>query len=293
MKKGIVDSIWTLFQHILPPKAYLGLKYLVVFKRPINWKRPETFSEKLQWIKLYGCKPEYGKMADKVLAKEYVSEIIGEEYIIPTLGKWKSFDAIDFDTLPNRFVLKCNHDSGTAVICRDKSTFNQADAGKILSKALKRDYYKVFKETPYKDIKRMIFAEKFIQDERAGELLDYKFFCFDGKAEILKIDFGRAENNHHANYYDLEMNLLPFGLSTSYPMPEKHFSKPENFSEMIRIAEKLSEGIPFVRVDLYNVSGRIYFGELTFFPGSGLTPYTDVEADKLLGSRLHLPYENA
>lgn len=232
-------------------------------------------------------------MVDKVAVKEFIGRKLGPGFVFPLYGKWDSFDEIDFDLLPDQFVLKCNHDSGTVVLCKNKGSFDKAEAKRRLEGALHRNYYLAFRETPYKHVKPMIFAEQFMQNDGLEELLDYKFFCFNGEPKIMKVDFGRTEGNHHANYYDMDMNLLPFGLSTSYPLPDREFQRPDGFSEMVRIAEKLSEGIPFVRIDLYNLSGRIYFGEFTFFPASGLTPYTSEAADLLLGSWLHLPTDNA
>lgn len=285
---GFSDLVWTVFSYTLPSKIYLSFKYRVIFHKRLDWKHPVCFTEKLQWLKLYGFQKEYVRMVDKVLVKEYIAGKLGAEYVIPTLGVWKSADDIDINALPEQFVLKCNHDSGTAVVCRDKGTLNVCKTVATIRKALKRNYYLMGRETPYKYVKRRVFAEQYIENADGTELVDYKFFCFNGEPKITKVDFGRG-TRHQANYYDVDMNLLPFGVIASHPDYSRHFDKPENYEEMLGIARKLSDGIPFVRVDLYNVNGKIYFGELTFFPTSGLQPFTDTEWDRRLGGWIVLP----
>ncbi len=280
--------VWLFLAHCLPSKLYLSLRYKVIYGKWIDWKSPKAFTEKLQWLKVNAFRPEYVEMVDKVEVKKYIAGRLGEEYVIPALGVWDSADRIDFDNLPDKFVLKCNHDSGTVVVCEDKSSLDKDAVRKKLAKALKYNYYLAGRETPYKYVNRKIFAEKFIQNDGLGELLDYKFFCFNGEPKIIKVDFGRA-TGHHANYYDMEMNLLPFGVVTSHPVYSRHFDKPANFDRMVEIAKDLSKGIPFVRIDLYNLNGKIYFGEITFFPTSGFNPFTDPAWDLRLGEWLELP----
>ena len=289
-RRKITAAVWDVLAHILPSKWFISLKYWVIYHKWINWKDPKAFTEKLQWMKLYAFRPEYVEMVDKVKVKEYIRKKLGDEYVIPLLGVWKSEKDIDFDTLPDRFALKCNHDSGTIVVCSDKSALDKEKTRKILGKALRTNYYLTGREKPYKYVERRIFAEQFLQNEGINELLDYKFFCFDGVPRITKIDYGRAVA-HHANYYDMDMNLLPFGVVTSHPT-DRVFTKPDNFGEMVDIAKKLSAGIPFVRVDLYDVGGKIYFGELTFYPTSGFNPFTDYNWDLRLGEWLKLPPKN-
>ena len=227
-------------------------------------------------------------MVDKVDAKEYVASIIGEQYIIPTLGVWESASKIDFDKLPDKFILKCNHNSGEVVVCRDKSSLDICQARKMMSRLLKNNYYLVGRETPYKYVKRKIFAERLLEVPDGGGLVDYKFFCFDGKPEFLKINFDK-DSVFSANYYDLDMALLPFGEEWPAPNPERLFEKPDNFETMIDIASKLSKSLPFARIDLYNIEGKIYFGEITLYPTSGFGPFNNSEWDRRLGEKIKLP----
>ena len=236
----------------------------------LDLSNPKTFNEKLQWLKLYNRKAEYTIMADKVLAKEYVAKRIGEEHIIPTIGVWNRPEDIDFDLLPDQFVLKTNHNSGKGmIICLDKCKLDFAEARKKLNEGLKQNYYMAGREWPYKNIQRKILAEKYLIDSKTSELRDYKFFCFNGEVKMFKIDFGRFVE-HHANYYTPNGDLLPMGEAAYPPIPDKDICMPSHLNEMIMYAELLSQGIPFIRVDFYEVDGKVYFGELTFFPASGL-----------------------
>lgn len=273
---------------ILPDKAYLKIMFRIYQDKKLNLKNPKTFNEKLQWIKLYDRKSKYSEMVDKYEAKKYVKKIIGEQYIIPTIGVWNSFDEIDFDSLPDQFVLKCTHDSGGLVICKDKNAFDKKAAKEKIKRCMKREYYYSGREWPYLGVKHKIIAEPYIMDS-TGELNDYKFFCFNGKVKCLKVDFGRYVE-HHANYYDDNMHLLPFGEAALPPIPEQHIEKPAEFEEMKRIAEVLSKDHLFLRVDLYDVDGKLYFGELTFFPASGVGVIAPKEWDLKLGSWMNLPY---
>ncbi len=226
-------------------------------------------------------------MVDKFAVKDHVADVIGCEYIIPTLGVWNTPTEIDFDALPDKFVLKTTHGGGGGgvVICRDKATFDVVAARSKLRNSLKSDIYKYYREWPYKNVPRRIIAEKFIDVPDKADLTDYKFFCFNGEPRFLKVDFDRFVD-HHANYYDLEWNLLPFG-EAEIPPVESHVEHcPPNFDKMITIARKLSKGHPFLRVDLYNVAGRIFFGELTFYPASGLGAFSPCKYDFEIGNRL-------
>jgi hypothetical protein len=272
---------------LLPDKLYLSIKYRTHFGYWMDWQNPKTFCEKLQWLKIYDKHPEYTQMVDKVAAKDYVAGIIGDEYIIPTLGVYNSADEIDFEKLPNQFVLKCTHDSGGVIVCKDKSKLNTTAVKKKLANGLKRTYVIQTREYPYKDVPRRIIAEQYMEDESGHELKDYKFFCFHGEPRIIQLDFDRF-TQHKKNLYTLEWELLPF--SFNYPShPECVFPKPDGLEKMIALARILSKGIPFVRVDLYNINGKIYFGELTFFPASGVGRFTPHEWDYKLGELIHLP----
>lgn len=277
------------FFNLLPDKLFIQLKFFKNFHRFPNLKNPQTFSEKIQWLKLYDRNPRYTNLVDKYEVKKIVAELIGEQYIIPTLGVWNNADEIDFDALPNQFVLKATHDSGRIIICKDKSKLNKEWARKEMAKSLERDFYALTREWPYKDVPRRIIAEEFIED-KSGDLKDYKFFCFNGKVEFFKIDFDRFVG-HKANYYDLDWNMLGFE-ELGFPMDaNRKFEKPENFQEMIRLVDLLSMSLPFIRIDMYNSSGKIYFGEITFFPNSGMRKFNPNQADKMLGDLIKLPIE--
>ncbi len=256
----------------------------------LNLNRPSTFNEKLQWLKLYDRNSLYTKMVDKFEVKEFVATHIGEEYIIPTLGVWNNFDEINFTELPNQFVLKCTHDSGGLLVVTDKNSLNRMDVQKQFEKCLRRNYFYPGREWPYKNVKPRVIAEKYMEDSDSGDLKDYKFFCFNGKVKCFKSDFDRFVD-HRANYYDIDMNLLPFGEKVCLPDFSREFDKPENFEKMIQLAEKLAEGIPFLRVDFYNVNGKIYFRELTFYPASGFGKFEPEEWDEILGSWIKLPID--
>ncbi len=273
---------------IFPDKLYLELMFRLKMGYPLDLRNPQTFNEKLQWLKLYNRRPEYTQMVDKYAVKEYVAQIIGKEYIIPTTGVWDKFGQIDFSALPERFVLKTTHGGGGGgvAICNDKEHFNTAEAKRKLGKSLSVDIYRNLREWPYKNVKRRIIAEEYMQDG-SGELKDYKFFCFNGRVEFFKIDFDRFVD-HHANYYDRNGKLLPFGEADLPPVPDKKLEIPHNIQEMIVLAEKLSAGIPFLRVDLYNIDGKIYFGELTFFPASGFGRISPEQYDRIIGKSLEL-----
>ena len=271
----------------LPDKACIELLYRRAFGTMPDLENPKTFNEKLQWLKLYDRRPEYTTMVDKFEAKKWVADRIGEQYIIPTLGVWDTFQEIDFDALPDQFVLKCTHDSGGIVICKDKNNFDIEKAGRILDKALKVNYSRFAREWMYEDVKPRIIAEKYMEDGTSGDLKDYKFFCFNGKVKCFKIDFDRYID-HHANYFDENNQLLPFGEVYCPPDYECKLKMPTQLEWMKELAETLSQGLRFIRVDFYEVDGRVYFGELTFFPNAGLGKFTKPEADELLGSWLTL-----
>lgn len=275
----------------LSDKAYLSLQYRCFIGKSINWDNPTSFTEKLQWLKLYNRRPEHSAMVDKYEVKEYVAQTIGSEHIIPTYGVWDRFEDIDFDSLPNQFVLKCTHDSGGLVICKNKQTLDKKAVRRKIEKSLHRDYYLAGREWPYKNVPKRVIAEKFIspsQNSVNADLPDYKFFCFNGKVKFFKVDFGRFVE-HHANYYSSEGKLLNFGEKGLDPDPNYPIELPINLGEMISLAEKLSENEPFLRVDFYNVNGKIFFGELTFYPASGMGQFNPTEYDDLIGNLLSLP----
>lgn len=285
-------SIISNFFRWLPDATYLKLLYRFKMGHRLNLKNPQTFTEKLQWLKLYNRKPEYPTMVDKYAVKQYVANIIGDDYIIPTLGVWDKPEEIDWDSLPKQFVLKTTHGGGGCgvVICRDKGTFDKTSALAKLKESLASDIYSSLREWPYKNVPKRIIAEKFMSSEESPapkDLLDYKFFCFNGKVKFFKVDFGRFVE-HHANYYDTDGKLLPFGEKKFEPAPAHIIELPNNLREMILLAERLSKNEPFLRVDFYNVNGTIFFGELTFYPASGMGKWTTEEADSIIGDYLYV-----
>jgi len=272
----------------IPDAPYLKLVYRGELGKKLDLKAPQTFNEKLQWLKLNDRKPIYHKIVDKYDVKEYVSETIGKEYIIPTLGVWKNTEEIPFEELPDKYVLKCTHDSGSIVICRNRAQFDKDKAKQTLKKAMKKSTYWFGREWPYKGLTPRIIAEPYLEDQSVGELRDYKFFCFNGKVKCFKVDFDRF-TNHGANYFDTDGNYLVLGEVVCPPNPEKNIELPGNLDRMLELAERLSKGYPFLRVDFYNADGHIYFGELTLYPASGLLEFYYPGNDEMLGSWLKLP----
>ena len=277
------------FSFLFPDKLYLALQYRAHFGRKINWGSPQTYNEKIQWLKLYDRNPEYVKMVDKYAVKQYVSELIGTEHVIPLLGAWNSPDEINFGSLPEQFVLKCTHDSGKVIICKDKKKLDINLTKKELKKALKRNYYRLSREWPYKNVPRKIIAEEYMVDESGYELKDYKFFCFDGVPEFCFIACDREVPNEETkfNFYDMDFNLLPF--TNGHPNSTKPLKKPLGFEQMKSLAAKMSNGIPHVRIDFYDINGKIYFGEYTFYHWSGFVPFDPETWDYKLGELIHLP----
>lgn len=274
----------------LSDKHYLQIRFWLRVGYWPNLDHPRSFNEKLNWLKLHDQHPEYTMMVDKATAKDYVASIIGKEYIIPTIGIWDSIEEIDWELLPNQFVMKNTGDSGGIVVCKDKKSLNIEAAKAKLTKGIEVDYYKYSKEYPYKEVRNRIIVEEYMEDESGYELRDYKFFCFNGNARYFKVDYDRAVD-HHANYYDTLGNLQEFGEVMCPPIIEKEISIPSNIDEMVNLANTLAREIksPFLRVDFYNVHGNIYFGELTFFPASGMGKFIPEEWDYKIGELLKLP----
>lgn len=273
--------------HFLSDEQYVKLFYRFRMGEKLDLQNPITYSEKLQWIKLYDHNPMYTTLVDKYRVKQYVGDIIGTDYVIPLLGVWDSVDEIDWDKLPNQFVLKVNHDSGSSVICRDKNTLNITEAKKRLNKAYRKNYYYESREWPYKYVKPKVFAEAYMEDEY-GELRDYKFFCFDGEVKAMFIATDRSKGSGICfDFFDADFNHLPF--IQGHPNAKKHPDKPKGFEEMKKIASLLSKGIPEVRIDFYDVNGRIYFGEFTFFHFGGTEKFHPKEWDYTFGNWIKLP----
>lgn len=278
------------FFNWMDDKKYLQIAYRIAMGKKLDLENPKKYTEKLQWLKLYDRKDEYTNMVDKYEAKEYVSRKLGKQYIIPTIGVWEKFDDINFDELPNQFVLKCTHDSGGLVVVKDKSCFNKEAARKKINRCLKHSFYWGEREWPYKNVKPRIIAEKYMEDG-FGELRDYKFFTFNGKVRAMFIATERTNEKEETkfDFFDENFQHLPF--VNGHPNSEHKIKKPDCFDEMKALAEELSKDIPQVRVDFYEVDGSVYFGELTFFHWSGLMPFEPEEWDYTFGDWVELPKE--
>ena len=286
---------------IFPDKLYLKLMFRLKMGYWMDFDNPKTFSEKIQWLKLYNRKPEYTQMVDKYQAKKYVASIIGEKYIIPTLGVWDKFDDIDFSKLPDKFVLKTTHGGGNTgvVICKDKSTFDIVAAKKKINRSLKQDIYINLREWPYKNVRKRIIAEQFIETKDYQDLPDYKFYCFNGEPQYCQVIRGR-NTIETIDFYDMEWNHMPFvGLTPVVrnglpPVVRNGLTpvvRPQYLTNMVHICRKLAVGIPFCRVDLYIVNDEVYFGEITFFPASGLGVFDPSEWNNELGKMIELTHK--
>lgn len=282
--RGIFDA--------LNDRSYLKWFYRAMLGRKLRLDCPVTFNEKLQWLKLNDRRPEYTIMVDKYRARQYISDKIGAQYLIPLLGTWDDPEDIDFDALPERFVLKCNHNSGLGMcICKDKKGLDIPKVRDDLRKGMKQDYYLTGREWPYKDVPRKIIAEQFMKSD-AGGLTDYKIHCFNGQPKLVLVckdrflDTGLTEDFFTPEWEHLDM-CRPTHHNACSPI-----EKPEELAEMLRLAKVLSEGIPFLRVDFYIVEHKVYFSELTFFPASGFEEFAPRQWDEILGSWLDLPVKN-
>ena len=268
-KKIILYLMNKNYLSFIPDETFLKMKYKLMMGTKLDLENPKTFNEKLQWLKLHDRNPEYTKMVDKYEAKEYVANIIGKEYIIPTLGVWDKFDDIDFDALPNEFVLKPTHTSGNVFICKDKSKIDKKKLKKQVNKWLKRDYYRIHREWPYKNVKPRIIAEEYMENKDHTSIKDYKFYCFNGQADYVMICTGRETGHPKFYFYNKEWNFMRNMSNDGMKLEGKLEEKPIGIEKMFEIAEKLSQGIKFVRMDLYNVNEKIYFRRIYVFPSSG------------------------
>lgn len=270
---------------------YLKILYRLKMGRKLDLINPDTYNAKLQWLKLYDRDPKYTDMVDKYEAKRIAANIIGEDHIIPTYGIWNNFDEIDFSILPDQFVLKTTHGGGNrdVIICKNKNSFGIKSARNILTTSIRHNaIYKNFREWPYKNIKPRIIAEKYMVDE-SGQLNDYKFYCFNGIPKIVLIVTGRAsKDGPFYDYFDNDFKHLPYRTKGA-PNYNGKIAKPESFEKMLDVSKALAQGIPHVRIDLYNTSGEIYFGEWTFYDASGYDKYDPDEWDSKIGSWIKLP----
>lgn len=272
----------------LPDKYFVKILYWAYMGKRLNLKNPTTYNEKLQWLKIYDHNPIYTTMVDKYAAKEYVANIIGDEYIIPTLGVWDNPEDIDFNALPDRFVLKTTHDSGGIQIVDKSKGIQREGVISFLRKRLEEGTYEKQREWPYKDVKRRVIAEQYMEDERTHELRDYKFFCFDGEVKALFIATDRQSDKPTAfDFFDADFNWLD--IRHGHPNAEIKPEKPDNFELMKELASKLSRGFKQIRVDLYEINGKVYFGELTLFHHGGITPFDPEKWDYIFGEWISLP----
>ena len=273
-------------------KLFLSIIYRLKTGSKICWNNPKSFNEKIQWLKLYDRKPEYTIFVDKYKVRDYILKTIGEKYLIPLIGVWDNPDEIDFDKLPNQFVLKCNHNSGLGMcICKDKSKLDIEKVKRELKKGLEEDYYLAWREWPYKNVPRKIIAEKYMVDESGFELKDYKIFCFNGEPKFIQVDFDRFVN-HMRNLYTTDWQYIKAKIE--YPTaPDRQISKPKVLDEMLDLARNLSKGIPHVRTDFYCIDNKVYFGEMTFYHGSGFEHFEPAKYGLEIGSWINLPMEES
>lgn len=271
----------------LPDELFLKIIFRLKMGYRLDLNNPKTFNEKIQWLKLNDRNPLYTSLVDKYEVRQYVKDTIGEEYLIPLLGVWDNFEDIDFEKLPNQFVLKCTHDSGGLVICKDKSKLNIVAAKKKIMACMKRNYYWALREWPYKNVKPRIIAEQYMEDEPGKGLKDYKFFCFNGIVKAMFVATDREVHQTKFDFFDADFNHLPF--KQHYPNNfDRTLIKPASFEQMKKLASELTAGFPHCRADFYDVNGKVYFGELTFSHFSGLEPMEPMEWDCKFGEMIDL-----
>lgn len=272
-----------------PDKLFLQFKFRLLMGKKLNLKAPKTFNEKLQWLKLYNRRPEYTMMVDKYAVKQYIANKIGDQYVIPTLGLWSKVEDIDWDSLPNQFVLKTTHGGGSCgvVICKDKSTFDKEAARLKLQESLDSDIYINYREWPYKDVPKRIIAEQYLTNN-GHELEDYKIHNFNGVPKLILVCKNRFEESPMIDdFYSIDWQLLDI-RRPGHPNSSSPQETPEKLEEMLLLAEQLSKNIPFLRTDFYMIQGKVYFGELTFFPAAGMSKFEPEEWDEVLGNWLSL-----
>lgn len=292
--KKIINNPYHIFKTIssrggfrwLSDKLHLKLMYYVNFRKRLNLENPSTFTEKIQWLKLYDRNPLYTKLVDKYEVRKYIKSKIGEKYLIPLLGVWNNIDDVEWENLPEKFVLKTTHDSGGVVVCHSKEKLNFESAKKKLQASLNTNYYYSSKEWPYKNVPKRIIAEQYMYDEKQNGLNDFKVYCFNGEPKVMLIASNRNVDVRY-DYFDLKFNHLPISLKNS----KEKIEKPIKFEKMIELSRILSKDFPHIRVDFYEINGEIYFGELTFYSDSGFGYWGENhdEYDKLFGNWLTLP----
>lgn len=289
-KKYFKHKYLEYFARFYSDRKFLEMYFPMKMGYKLDLDNPKSMNEKLNWIKINDRKPQYVRMVDKVEAKKYIAEKLGtDKYIIPTLGVYNTVDEIDISKLPDQFVLKCTHDSGGVVICEGKDKFDWEKGKTVLAKGLKKNYFWLNREWPYKQVKPRIIAEEYKVDESGWQLKDYKVFCFNGVPKFVEVDYDRYVG-HKLNVYDLDWNYIDFYM-TSHNDPNVKIGKPEKLKEMLEVAKKLSEGTYFLRVDFYSIYSELYVGELTLTPGSGMIGFYPKEYDWKVGEMLKLPID--
>ena len=280
--------------NFIDDKLYLKIIYYFFMGKKLDLDKPLTLNEKIQWLKIYDRKKIYPELVDKYIVKKHIVKWIGAQYVIPTIGIWSNFDNIDFTNLPNKFVLKCTHDSGSCIVCNDKNYFDYKKARTQLSKKLSRNYFWLGREWAYKNTKPQIIAEPYLEEGIGKDLTDYKFYCFNGRVDCVLLCFGRETGNTQFYFFDRDWKFKRYNKLGKNAPKDFTLSKPDNINEMFNIAGILAtkSEASFVRVDLYNVNGKIYFGELTLYPNCGLDRNRLPETDLYFGGLLKLPLKN-
>ena len=273
----------------VPDSIYLRILYKALIHKKCNLKHPVTYNEKLQWLKLHDRKPQYARMVDKYEVRSFIAETLGDQYLIPCYGVFDSVEEINFESLPDQFVLKCTHDSGSVEICKNKNHFQKKEAMERLKKAMKKNYYNTYREWPYKNVKPRIIAEKYMVDESGDDLKDYKIMCFNGKVKIIETHENRFTKGktHTQTFYDRDWNKLDIMQEGLLPVKEER-EKPALMDNMIELSERIAKDMLHARIDWYLIQGKIYFGEITFYDGSGFEPFPNQKDDLFLGSLLQL-----
>lgn len=283
-----LKQLFYLLAKAIPDKEFIKLKYRKAFGRWPNLKNPQTFNEKLNWLKLYDHNPLYTKMVDKYEAKKYVASIIGEEYIIPTYGVWDKAEDIDFDSLPEKFVLKATHDSGRVIICKDKSTLDRRMAIDEMRKSLRRNFYAVTREWPYKHVKPRIIAEQLLEVSSDENLADYKVHNFNGVPKVILVCRNRfAETGLTEDIFDTGWTHIDV-RRPGHPNSPTLESKPDTLETMLKLSERLSKDFPFMRTDFYSIGEKVFFGEITLYPASGSAPFDPKNYDDIIGKWLDI-----
>lgn len=280
-------------KEIIPDKLFIHIKFKKLMGYNLDFRNPKTFNEKLQFLKLHDRNPKYQNLVDKVEVKSYVAKTIGSAYVVPTIGVWNDFSEISFESLPDKFVLKCSHDSGSYIVCKEKQLLDWNTVQKQFEKSLKTNHFWVGREYPYKGIKPRIIVEEYKADDCSielsqQELTDYKFYCFDGYVDCVMVCYDRKSGDPKFYFFDHEWRLKRINIRGKNAPNDFSLPKPSCIDEMFALAAKLSKGIPFVRVDLYQCDGKIFFGEMTFYPQSGFDPNYLPETDLYFGSLIDL-----